>query len=439
MPMKLIRLLKHDLAREVSCWEGEGIISKQQAGKICARYGMDFDDLSQGSRGHRILVGLGYLFIGLALITLISANWDEIPRGLRMAGLFVLTLSANLLGLMRYRRENRPAAVGWFLLGALFYGASIMLIAQIYHIGEHYPDGIFWWAVGVLPMALLLQSITLMLLATALGFIWFFVEASLNFYPLLFPLIPLALVWFLRQGRESGLLFLVLMVAIGRWAEYTLAWIISDRPGFLFGEESLVLGGGLLLLFHGIAVRLMARKEHLAVDYGTLLELWVLRLTLFVLLVFSFREPWEELIYTSWAEPGPALGAALLLSLVALVLVHDRKSTLEVTAFFAVLYVAGVFVVTQLPDSGLELQLQVVVNLVLIATGIGLILKGLHHHISHYFYLGVVTILLTGLLRYFDLVGDYIGASMLFALFAAILLSAAKYWKIYLAREGGTS
>lgn len=437
--MKLIRLLKHDLVQEVISWEDEGIISRDQAEKICARYGMNRGDLSQDSRAHRILVGLGYLFIGLALITLISANWDEIPRGLRMAGLLALTLGANLLGLMRYRQENQPAAISWFLLGGLFYGASIMLIAQIYHIGEHFPDGIFWWAVGVLPMALLLQSISLMLLATVLGFIWFFVEVSLSFYPILFPLFLLALFWFLRQGRESALLFLALVVGIGLWAEYTLTWTISDYPGFLFSKENLVLGCGLLLLFHGIAFRLMARRGHLTVDYGTLLELWVLRITLLMLLVFSFRGSWGWLLYPIGDEPGIALGLALLLSIAALLLVHDSRGNLKVTALISGLYVAVASIVTLLPDSRFDLHLQVVDNFVLIVTGVVLILKGLRNHISHYFFLGVVTILLTALLRYFDLVGDYIGASMLFALFAVILLSAAKYWKRYLAEDGSVS
>jgi hypothetical protein len=33
------------------------------------------------------------------------------------------------------------------------------------------------------------------------------------------------------------------------------------------------------------------------------------------------------------------------------------------------------------------------------------------------------------LLRYIDLVGDYIGAAILFAVFAVILLVSARYWK----------
>jgi hypothetical protein len=61
--------------------------------------------------------------------------------------------------------------------------------------------------------------------------------------------------------------------------------------------------------------------------------------------------------------------------------------------------------------------------------GIWLLLKGLHAGISHYFFLGVAIIMAIGLLRYIDLIGDYIGGAALFFVFAMILLATAKYWK----------
>ncbi|MBW1792639.1 MAG: DUF2157 domain-containing protein [Deltaproteobacteria bacterium] len=151
--MRLIRILKYDLCKEVATWVGKGIISTEQAESICSGYGVDYHNMSRRSYGYHVLLGFGCLFIGLSLITLVGANWDDIPRAIRMSGLIALTLGANLMGLSKFRHNKTSAAVAWFLMGGLFYGASIMLIAQIYHIGEHYPDGIFWWAMGVLPVA----------------------------------------------------------------------------------------------------------------------------------------------------------------------------------------------------------------------------------------------------------------------------------------------
>ena len=71
-------------------------------------------------------------------------------------------------------------------------------------------------------------------------------------------------------------------------------------------------------------------------------------------------------------------------------------------------------------------------NIALIAMGAILIIKGINRGISHYFYLGIATILLVALMRYIDLIGDYVGGALLFIFCATLLLGAARYWKTYL-------
>ena len=66
-----------------------------------------------------------------------------------------------------------------------------------------------------------------------------------------------------------------------------------------------------------------------------------------------------------------------------------------------------------------------------------LIISGISKGISHYFFLGVASILITALLRYADLIGDYIGGALLFMFFAALLLGAARFWKKHRAGEEG--
>jgi len=61
--MRLIRLLKKDLANETRDWLEKGIITREQATAICAEYGVDFNSDSHNS-GYRLLINLGYLFIG---------------------------------------------------------------------------------------------------------------------------------------------------------------------------------------------------------------------------------------------------------------------------------------------------------------------------------------------------------------------------------------
>ena len=433
--MRLLRLLKRDLHNEARGWVDDGIISESQAERICNRYGIDYHDRAQHSFGYYVLIALGYLFIGLAVIVLIGENWENIPRAVRMGGLITLTLACNGIGLFAWQRNRPSLSVLWFFLGGLMYGASIMLIAQIYHIGEHFPDGILWWALGVLPIALLLRSNLIMALVSALAFLWFFVESGMGYYPLLFPLFLLALAWQNLRIKPSLILFLVLMIGIGIFIEYTIAWLISGLAHFDFGAENVLVGAALFVLFQGLAEWLGQRPEHHLADYGVALKLWTLRFAIIGLFVFSFEEPWRELLQATWEAPGLVIAISIVFSVLALGLVYlAHHSVLQgtTTLAFVTITLAALLAVMNLGELHSS-ALQVADNIVLVMTGIWLIVQGIREGITHYFYLGVFTVMLTGLLRYIDLVGDYIGAAILFAVFAVILLVSARYWKKHVA------
>ena len=117
--MRLLRLLKNDLAKETREWVDDDIINESQAIKICDRYQADYHQSKHRSFGYNVLVALGYLFIGLAIITILGANWDEIPRALRMAGLIAVTLLTHGLAIKKLFDLQESAATGLFLLAGL--------------------------------------------------------------------------------------------------------------------------------------------------------------------------------------------------------------------------------------------------------------------------------------------------------------------------------
>lgn len=437
--MRLIRLLKNDLKQEIHDWVEQKIINPEQASAICDLYGVDYH-ADKKNHAYSVLMILGYLFIGLAVITLLSANWDDIPRGLRMGGLITLTLSVNLWALHQYRQQNVNAAIGWFFLGSLFYGASIMLIAQIYHLGEHYPDGILWWTIGVLPLAVILNSAVLLLLATGLGFTWFIVETSLGFYPTLFPILLWFIFQFLHTSKQHYYsLFIALVVGITVWLEYSVAWWFYYKQDLDFdGGHLVAFSVGLFLLYHSIAKYLMQTKNIYWASYGTLLAVWVLRFTLLALLVFSFEVGWEGLLHLHW-EIVLSLSIAVLLSVLAILVSYQAQKQHQSTLLFSGAYLLILTLVMLLDSSKFAVFFQILDNVVLIAAGIWLIVRGLRDNISHYFFLGILTIMLTALLRYFNFIGDYVGASILFIVFALILLSAAKYWRVQQRKNAETA
>ena len=427
--MGLIRLLKNDLAKEINAWVDADIISVPQAVTICARYGIDFHNRDKRSLGFIILTSLGYLFLGLALITLIGANWEEIPRGLRMGGLVCLTLATHGMGVRRLHQGATDAAVGFFFLGSLFYGASIMLIAQIYHLGEHYPDGILFWALGVLPLAVLMKSRLLLFLTSALAFTWFLTEASLEYFPLAFPLFLAAITAHLYFNTPSRTLFLVLVTGVGLFLEYSLSWWIGPGREFVFEVDLLAFGVLFFMACYGISAWLTARPENDLRDYGVLLGVWTLRFFILTLFILSFEEPWEELLEAQWQAPLPMSVLALVATGVSLWLSFRSGKSMIAPVLVALGVLAVFFLLVSGSRTVPALLLQVADNFFLVGAGIWLSVQGIRRALSHSFFLGVVTILAIGLIRYMDLVGDYIGAAALFLGFSLILLGTARFWK----------
>ncbi|MDH3974755.1 MAG: DUF2157 domain-containing protein [Deltaproteobacteria bacterium] len=428
--MRLIRLLKNDIAREASEWVSEDIITQSQAEKICRRYGVDYDQVKNRSLGYNVLVALGYLFIGLAVITLIGANWDNIPRAVRMWGLIVLTVGTQGIALRKYLSREKSAATGVFLLGNLFYGASIILIAQIYHLGEHMPDGVFWWATGCLPIAILINSPWIALQSTLLGMLWFYLELDMGFYPALFPLFILGALLVLYRGKQSIGLFLTAVASIGFWVEYSLAEYWRQGNYYSFHAEHLPVSAALFIFAYMFSHWLKGRQSVVAKDYAAVLAVWTLRFGLILMFIMSFEQPWRRLIRANWEHTMSMWIIIAVISGFSLFLAY-KAERINRAIYIMPFYLISIIAVLVSGNRDHAVYFQIIYNLALITTGIWLILRGIQNGMSHYFFLGVLSILLTAFMRYIDLIGDYIGGALLFMVCAIVLLGAAKYWKNY--------
>ena len=445
--MRLIRLLKKDLATEMSTWVDQELISVDQARAICRLYGADYDEIRSRSIAYRVLVVLGFLFIGLALITVIGANWDAIPRGVRMGGLLALTAGTHALALRHHLAGRTSLATGLFVLGNLFYGASIILIARIYHLGEHIPDGVFWWALGSLPFAVLLRSPWLTLMSGLLALVWLYLEhttwlLNATFLAFAFPVFLAAELYVLARARANALLFLTFVASLILWFQTALGTMWMDgRSRVEWSAEQVFVGAALFLVAHAAAHWLHARDGAKARDYGALLSTWTVRLALVGLLVMSFELPWEKLIAAQWNHQASMWIVVAALAAAALRL-GSNTGTLARNLLLAAIaggtMVAVVVTSAHADPADLEVHaavFQVLDNVALVAAGIWLIVRATATGASHFFFLGVATILLTAFLRYVDLIGDYIGGAVLFLAFAVLLLGAARYWKRRQGRE----
>src|SRR5215213_11447365 len=246
------------LLDQLNVWRQNGIVSEQQTQRITDLYEGAGELAERGrSRAVFVLMSAAATLVGLAALRLIGYNWDALSRPSKLViilGVIALTHAAGFF--LRYRRNAGALAENVFFLGCLFYGAGIWLVAQVFHINAHYPDGIWWWAVGVLPFALCLETRLLHALVVALLGVWAGMEV-LNFGDLggwLFgrwdwlpngayslPLLALpGIVWAYRKQSVQTLSLYVPLLAW--WTVLQVfAWHLSANPIYFVGAVGALL------------------------------------------------------------------------------------------------------------------------------------------------------------------------------------------------------
>jgi len=162
------------LQTELAGWRESGIVSPEQTARILACYESPEEaGRRKRSRFTLAISGIAALLFGLAVILVISHNWDGMPRAAKLAVIFGVVIATHAAGLwLRWVRGARRAGEVVTLFGCLLYGAGIWLVAQVFHLDAHWPDGFWWWALGVLPFALLSETLLLHGLCAGLLAVW---------------------------------------------------------------------------------------------------------------------------------------------------------------------------------------------------------------------------------------------------------------------------
>ncbi len=114
---------------------------------------------------------------------LIAANWDTISDMTKTFLMIGATSIAYLLGFyFSYIHTNyTKTGQALMLLGSLLYGASIMLLGQIYNLGGTFASALLVWTLPVLLLAYASRFITLFFLGIGLIYAYIFVKLSSDF------------------------------------------------------------------------------------------------------------------------------------------------------------------------------------------------------------------------------------------------------------------
>jgi uncharacterized membrane protein len=140
----------------------------------------------KGSQGLVTTVStLGAALLGIGILVFIASNWTVLSPVTKIALMLAGTFSALFSGYaFGYHWKNLPrVGEALILLSSILYGATIFLVAQIYHVNAHSHSLILLWLGGVLPLVYLLKTNSMTVFATGLFYGWlgFFSLRSLAF------------------------------------------------------------------------------------------------------------------------------------------------------------------------------------------------------------------------------------------------------------------
>ncbi len=243
---------KTRLERDLTRWEAAGILDAGAAAAIRT------DMAARGrSIGMAAVLGiLGAVLICFAAMTFVGANWQEIPKWGRLA-ILMTGLWGSYAGAWGLQRAGAPFfAQAAILLGTGLFGASIMLIAQMYHIDGNPPDAVLLWAAGTLLAAIALRSRPALALAIALFSLWSWWEVVLQRGD---PHFPFLVAWAVAALATAWLRWRIgyhlLAIALAAWL-VGLGYQLDDWD--LWGTKAahpLVVVIGLVVAFAGVAAR----------------------------------------------------------------------------------------------------------------------------------------------------------------------------------------
>jgi len=468
LPAEKIPLTPQDrswLMRQVDTWRKLGLMSDGQAHSILGLYEEHWESQT---RTHNtaifVLMSIGALLVGLAVILVMGFNWSAMPDVLKLAVLIGGVGGIHGLGFaLRFSKGWKRSSEVAFFFGCILYGASIWLIAQIFNLDSHYPDGFWWWAIGILPFALCLDTVLVHILLVGVLSIW--VGTEILDAPRLFfgrfaqfpppaaytlPLFAVLPLWWAYRRDQVAAVWLYLPLVLFWLVLQPVAWHFVDQVVFFIGAV-----GSLLLL----ASELHPEGSRFSIPY----RLFGLLMVFGVLALLSFWDFNRFPFVPDFRETLAMLVPAIVLSFtglaaicIAFLISRRRVSELELpaakvmlsriwlpaglTAAFATISYLNMWAATAGVGARFDntparwmyaFFVTIVANVFFVAASFWTMWLGIREERGLVFAGGVAAFLLWTIFRYIDLFAAYggmLGAALMFFLCGAFLFGVAIYW-----------
>ena len=416
------------LLTEIDLWLNEGIIATDQAEKIKRRY----QESDPGTAWSRIIFfSIGAILFGLGVILLFAYNWEKMHKFVRLAVIALALLTAHGMGYRLRQTGGRlqSAGEGLHLAGTMFFGAGIWLVAQIYHINEHYPTAFLVWGFGAMAMAWALPSISHAILATVLIVLWNGFEAfdfrnphQVSPFIVMAGILPLA--WFYRSRVLLATAISAFLLTIG----FSVATTGGDLAFLIvFLCSCIMIAAGMIARIRGY----FSGSAPVLSFFGQLVYL----ATLFALSFFhrgqglftvDFENVRASIYFFSFAMAANGLMAwSIYLNFNR----KERESKILRVDHYAVLVTLIIVVLNTLGVLGLKGWAGAAVfNLIYLFHSIMLIVAGCKELNVKSTTIGCLLLAFLSMARYTDLFGSLLARSSVFLIMGAALFAVGFYY-----------
>ena len=201
------------LDADLTRWVGEGLLNADSAGAIRRSVA------AEGGFRLPALLGLfGGLLIASSVAAFVAANWEAIPRLVKLAMIVIGIVAALGIAARLDRKGSSSGADAAATCGVLVFGAGIALIGEMYHLPADWPAGALLVGLGAIGVAFLLNSngalvITFVALCAWSGGRW---QESQGAIHLPFLLLYIPALW-LGLSRSNRLVHHLAVLSLGLW------------------------------------------------------------------------------------------------------------------------------------------------------------------------------------------------------------------------------
>ncbi len=412
-PMRASSYIKR-LKPDLDSWVEAGWVPQSSKEKIIAQA----EAQKSGINFVGVLAITGAVLLGFAAISFVASNWAQMGKLLRMSLMLAGLWAAFGIAAFATWRNIMAYAHAFGLLGAVLFGAAIMLIAQSFNIQAHYPTGILIWFFGAISAAMVLRSNPILIFSSLLLGLWMImafegaVPDTIQYW--LYPLLALGVGYIAGKFKSMATINILSMATL----LFVPAYLIAEfdyRP-FTDGQLMHISAG----IFIVLALAMASLRPHIFGAYVFII--WMVIAALLFGFLTQIALPTEQLPEAETFQKYKHLAVVLALITGLLLWLVLKKQIRPIFAGGVLLAIAVMVHTPVLLTFVGVLPVQILYGAIFFGICIALLMQGMLDHNRPIVWIGGTGFGAQALYVYFETFKDLLNTSLFFFVGGALLL-----------------